>query len=309
VAETADEATIKKTYRKLAKEFHPDATGGDKKKTERFKEISEAYGVLGDAQKRAEYDRLKHAPVRPDGMPEGFDAEAFARAFGGNARGGGGGVHFSGDMGDLGDVFASLFGDQGGRGRADPFGGRGGRTRVSRGADIEGQLEISFAEAALGARRAVRVGSGQQMEVAIPPGVETGGRLRIAGQGAPAPGKNGAPGDLYLEILVQADPHLRRSGSDIDLDLPVTVTEGTLGAKISVPTVDGQVTVTIPPGTSSGARLRLRGRGAKKSDGTRGDQFCRVEVMVPKLRPDDTETRRLFEEIAKRTSTPAVRNF
>src|SRR5437899_3963067 len=91
VAEDADETTIKKTYRKLAKEFHPDATGGDKKKTERFKEISEAYGVLGDAQKRAEYDRLKHAPVRPDGMPEGFDAEAFARAFGGNARAGAGG--------------------------------------------------------------------------------------------------------------------------------------------------------------------------------------------------------------------------
>jgi curved DNA-binding protein len=212
-------------------------------------------------------------------------------------------------MGDLGDVFASLFGDQGGRGRVDPFGGRGGRARVSRGTDMEGQLEITFAEAALGTRRAVRVGTGQQMEVQIPPGVETGGRLRIPGQGAPAPGKNGTPGDLYLEILVQPDSHLRRVDSDIEIDLPVTVAEGTLGAKIPVPTVDGQVTVTIPPGTSSGARLRLRGRGAKKADGTRGDQFCRVEVMVPKLRPDDAETRRLFEEIAKRTSNIAVRNF
>src|SRR3954468_10559975 len=104
VSEDADDATIKKAYRKLAKEFHPDVTGGDKKKTERFKEINEAYDVLGDAKKRAEYERLKHAPVRPDGMPEGFDPDAFARAFGGGRRGGG--VHVSGDFDDLGDVFS-----------------------------------------------------------------------------------------------------------------------------------------------------------------------------------------------------------
>ena len=308
VAENADEATIKKTYRKLAKEFHPDVTGGDKKKTERFKEINEAYGVLGETQKRAEYDRLKHAPVRPDGMPEGFDPDAFARAFGGNARAGAGGFQFSGDMGDMGDVFASLFGDQSGARRGgDPFGRA--RQRPSRGADIEGQLEISFAEAALGTRRTVRVGAGNQMEVAVPPGVDTGGRLRIPGQGAAAPGKGGSPGDLYLEIAVRPDPHLQRNGADIDLTLPVSVSEAALGAKISVPTVDGAVTVTVPAGTSGGARLRLKGRGAKKPDGTRGDQFCRVEIVVPKLRPDDAETKRLFEEIAKRTSGTTVRTF
>ncbi|HXI58049.1 MAG TPA: J domain-containing protein [Polyangia bacterium] len=312
VAENADEATIKKTYRKLAKEFHPDATGGDKKKTERFKEISEAYGVLGDAQKRAEYDRLKHAPVRPDGMPEGFDAEAFARAFGGNARAGAGGnVNFSGDFGDLGDIFSSLFGDAGpggqrGRG-GDPFGRA--RQRPARGADMEGQLEVTFPEAALGTRRTVRVGSGQQVEVSIPPGVETGGRLRIAGQGAPAPSKGGVPGDLYLDIVVRPDPLLRRNGSDMEMDLPVSVTEAALGAKIGVPTVDGQVTVTVPPGTSSGARLRLRGRGIKKADGTRGDQICRVEIVVPKIPPGDAELKRLFEEIAKRTADLSVRKF
>ena len=114
VAENADDATIKKAYRKLAKQYHPDVTGDDKKKTERFKEINEAYDVLGDKEKRAEYERLKNAPVRPDGMPEGFDAETFARTFGGARGGRGGGVSFSGD-GDLGDLFASLFGD--GRGR------------------------------------------------------------------------------------------------------------------------------------------------------------------------------------------------
>jgi curved DNA-binding protein len=108
---------------------------------------------------------------------------------------------------------------------------------------------------------------------------------------------------------VRADAHLRRNGADIELDLPVTVSEAALGAKIGVPTVDGHVTVTVPPGTSSGARLRLRGRGAKKPDGARGDQFCRVEVMVPKNAAGDDELRRLFEEIAKRTADAPVRNF
>ena len=186
VAENADEATVKKAYRKLAKEFHPDVTGDDKKKTERFKEINEAYAVIGDKEKRAEYERLRHAPVRPDGMPEGFDAEAFARTFGG-ARGGQGGVRFGGDFegGDIGDLFATLFGE--GRGRGGPgFGGfSGGRARPARGADGIGTLPITFAEAALGTRRSVRSGLGSTVEVSVPPGVESGGRLRIAGHGAP----------------------------------------------------------------------------------------------------------------------------
>ena len=308
VPESADEGTIKKAYRKLAKEYHPDVTGGDKKKTERFKDINEAYGVLGDAQKRAEYDRLKHAPIRPDGMPEGFDAEAFARTFGGGARAGAGpgGFRFTGDFGDLGDVFSSLFGDAA-RGRGDPMGRA--RPRQSRGSDVLGQLEITFAEGVLGARRTVRAGNGSQVEVSIPPGVESGGRLRVPGQGAPAPSKGGTPGDLYLDIAVQADRYLRRNGNDIEIDLPVSVAEATLGAKVAVPTVDGPVTVTVPPGTSSGSRLRLRGRGVKKSDGSRGDQIARVEVMVPKLKPDDAETRKLFEEIARRTAATPVRTF
>src|SRR6476661_3895447 len=146
VAENADEAAVKKAYRKLAKEYHPDVTGNDKKKTERFKEINEAYAVLGDAQKRKEYDRLKHAPVRPDGMPEGFDPDAFARTFGG-ARATAGGVQFEGGEFDVGDIFASLFGGTGGR-QTTQWGGRV-RPRQSRGADVIGQLAVSFAEAAL----------------------------------------------------------------------------------------------------------------------------------------------------------------
>jgi len=308
VGESADEAEIKKAYRKLAKEYHPDVTGNDKKKTERFKEINEAYGVLGDTQKRKEYDRLKHAPVRPDGMPEGFDPDAFAQAFGGaRARAGGSTIEFDGDA-DLGDIFSSLFGGGGGGRATNPWAGRA-RQRQNRGADIIGQLSVSFAEAALGAERRVRTGEGGTVEIAIPAGVESGGRLRVPGHGAAAPGKGGAPGDLYLEIEVRPDAHLRRDGNDIELDMPITMAEAALGAKVEVPTVEGPVTVSVPPGTSSGARLRLRGRGVKRPDGTRGDQFCRVEIVAPKLKPDDAETRKLFEEIAKRTEHGSVRRW
>jgi DnaJ-class molecular chaperone len=310
VAENADEATIKKAYRKLAKEYHPDVTGNDKKKTERFKEINEAYAVLGDTKKRAEYDRLKHAPVRPDGMPEGFDPEEFARAFGGGGRGRGGSVQFGGDFdGDLGDIFSSLFGGSAG-GRAG-FGGGRVRQRPARGADVLGTLDVSFTEAALGTRRTVRVGDGSAVEVGVPPGVESGGRLRVPGRGAPPPGRGGSPGDLYLDVVVRPDPHLRRNGDDIELDVPVTVSEAVLGAKVQVPTVEGPVTVTIPGGTSCDARLRLRGRGIKRSDGTRGDQFCRVVIVAPKLKPNDAEARRLFEEVAQKVeaSEPSPRKF
>jgi len=307
VSENADEATIKKAYRKLAKEYHPDVTGGDKKKTERFKEINEAYDVLGDTKKRAEYERLKHAPVRPDGMPEGFDPEAFARTFGGRR----GGVHVSGDFDDLGDIFSTLFGEQararGGGGGGDPFSRV--RNRPSKGSDMLGTLEITFPEAALGTRRSVSTGAGREVEVQVPAGVETGGRLRIPGQGGPAPSKNGAPGDLYLDVTVRPDRFLRRNGHDVEVDLPVTVSEAALGAKVAVPTVEGPVTVTVPPGTSSGARLRLRGRGIKKPDGTRGDEFARIEIVVPRNAADDNEIRKLFEEIARRTEGNTVRAF
>jgi DnaJ-class molecular chaperone len=305
VEEDADAETIKKRYRKLAKEFHPDATGGDKKKTERFKEVNEAYGILGDEKKRQEYDRLKHAPVGADGMPQGFDADAFAQAFGGGFRGGN--VHVSGDFSDLGDVFSSLFG--GGAGAANPWGGGRVRTRVPRGQDLMGRLEVSFPEAALGTRRAVRSGSGGSLEVQVPPGVETGARLRVTGHGAAAPAKGGQPGDLHLEIVVTPHPHFRREGDDVELDLPLSVAEAALGTKVNAPTVDGSVLLTIPPGTSSGAKLRLRGKGIKHADGTRGDQICYVQVMVPKIADDDGETRRLVEELDRRTKGTKIRDF
>jgi DnaJ-class molecular chaperone len=240
-------------------------------------------------------------------MPEGFDADAFARTFGG-ARATAGGVEF-GDF-DVSDIFSSLFGGGGpGGGRATQSWGGRVRPRQARGSDVIGTLPVTFAEAALGTKRTVRTGGGATVEITVPPGVENGGRLRVPGKGAEAPTAGGVPGDLYLDLEVRPDSHLRRAGDDIELDVPITISEAVLGAKVEVPTIEGPVTVTIPPGTSSGARLRLRGRGIKRADGTRGDQIARVEIVAPKIKPDDEETRKLFEQIAARTAQPPVRRF
>jgi DnaJ-class molecular chaperone len=305
VSENADEDTIKKAFRKLAKANHPDATGGDKRKTERFKEVNEAYAVLGDKKKREEYERLRRAPVGSDGMPMGFDPDNFAQVFGGGfGRGGSGNVRVTTDFdGDLGDLFSSLFG-----GNARPFQRSGGR-RVSRSPDLMGVLDLDLREAALGTRKSIQTGSGASVDVQVPPGVDTGGRLRLPGQGAP-PQRGGEAGDLHLEIRVRPDPLLQRNGQDIEMDLPLSVSEAVLGTKVEVPTLEGRVHVTVPPGTSSGARLRLRGRGVKRPDGTRGDQIVRVQIVVPKLREDDTEGRRLIEEFGRLTGQgPPIRNF
>jgi molecular chaperone DnaJ len=306
VAEDASEDAIKQAFRKLAKTNHPDKTGGDKRKTERFKEINEAYAVLGDKQKRQEYDRLRRAPVGSDGMPMGFDADTFEQVFGGaGGFGRGGNVRVTTDYdGEVGDLFASLFG----RG-AGTFGRRGGGRRVARGADHVGILELDLREAALGTRKTLQTGSSAAIPVNVPPGVDTGGRLTLRGKGAEPPQAGGEPGDLHLEIRVRPDPVLTRSGSDIEMDLPLTILEAVLGTKVEVPTLEGPVHVTVPPGTSSGAKLRLRGRGVKRSDGTRGDQIARVQIVVPKVPEDDAESRRLIEEFGKRTQNRAVRNF
>jgi DnaJ-class molecular chaperone len=298
VADDADATTIKKAYRKLAKENHPDRTGGDKRKTERFKEISDAYEVLGEDGKRREYDRLRHAPVGADGMPQGFDPDTFASVFGGAGGFRGGNVHVSSDVGDLGDLFSTLFGAQAG----------GRRPRTPRGRDMVAKLELAFREAALGGRRTVRLGTGSTVEVSVPPGVETGGTLRLRGQGGRPP-TGGQPGDLLLEIVVTPDPHLRREGDDIVLDLPLSFAEAALGTKVDVPTVDGSVRLTIPPGTSCGAKLRLRGKGIERGESGRGDQICEVQIAVPKVAADDTETRRLIEELDQRTRGTVVRKF
>lgn len=287
VTESADPETIKKAYRALAKQNHPDATGGDKKKTERFKEIGDAYAVLSDPKRRKEYDRLRHAPVGTDGLPQGFDADVFSQIFG-DFSGGGQGHPF-------GDVFATLFGNAAGRAQAS-----------SQGTDTVSSLEVSFREAALGTQRTIRSGAGNTVEVKVPPGVETGTRLRVPGHGI---SKRGRAGDLYLDIHILPDPHFTRHGLDVELRLPLTLSEVLLGTQVDVPTVDGTVRLTIPSGTSSGAKMRLRGKGMKHSDGRRGDQICKVEIVVPRIPSDDLESRRLVEELERRVKPEKVRNF
>jgi DnaJ-class molecular chaperone len=313
VSEGASDDEIKKAYRKLAKQNHPDATGGDRVKTERFKEINDAYGILGDPEKRKEYERLKRAPVGADGMPIDFDPEAFAQAFGaGGGRGGGFRVGFGGAgqvPGDLGDLFENLFGAGAAAGRTrNPW----ARTapRRPRGIDTVGTLELTFEEAALGTRKTLSLGDGRSFTVQVPAGVETGGRLRVPGHGMAGPGGRGDSGDLQLEIVVQPHHHLRRAGHVVELTLPVTLEEAIFGAQIDVPTLEGKARLTVPPGTSSGTRLRLRGKGIKSPDGSRGDQLCRVEIVVPRIAPDDAEARRLVHELAERGQQPgSVRNY
>ena len=289
VPETADAETIKKAYRALARKYHPDATGGDKRKTERFKEVGDAYSVLSDDKRRHEYDRLRQAPVGVDGMPQGFDADAFSQIFGDYGAGRGQpNNHF-------GDLFSTLFGQAQGRGAA-------------RGSDTQAQIVVDFREAALGTKRALRTSKGTTVDVTVPPGVESGTRLRVPGQGEPG-SRHGQPGDLYLDVRVSPDPHLTRKDLDVELALPLTLGEALLGTQVDVPTVDGTVRLTVPPGTSSGAKMRLRGKGFKHVDGRRGDQFCRVEIVVPKLSVEDTESRRLVEELERRARPGKVRNF
>ena len=292
VPESADDDAIKKAYRRLAKENHPDATGGDKKKTERFKEVNDANAVLGDPKKRSEYDRLRKTPVGADGMPQGFDPDMFAQVFGGGGFPPGSRVRTSAQGGDLNDLFSNLFGGAGGN-QGFSRGGPG------RGSDTSASLELDFRDAALGVRKTIRTSRGDAVDVQIPAGVESGARLRVSGHGA-ASARGGAPGDLILDLQVRSDPFLRRSGPDVELDLPLTVAEAILGTKVEVPTIDGPVNVRIPPGTSSGTKLRLRGRGVKEGDGSRGDQICQIGIVVPKIDPVDEETRKLVEDLDKR---------
>jgi molecular chaperone DnaJ len=306
---TADE--IKKVYRKLARKHHPDVNPGDRAAEERFKSISRAYDVLGDEKQRALYDEFGE-----DALQSGFDPEK-AREFkrwqeqAGRARGRG----FAGGRAqerDFSDVFGGGGTAGGFHGFEDLFGEAFARAASApqRGSDLEVAIRVDFLEAIRGASRAINVrrpqacpachGSGVvgnkrcarcggdglidetvRLNVKIPPGVETGSRVRVAGKGGA--GSNGAPsGDLYLVIEVGEHPLLKREGLDLTLDVPITVSEAVLGATINVPTPDGQVSLKIPPGTQSGKRFRLRGKGVQDlHGGGRGDFYVRAMVHVP----------------------------
>ncbi len=288
VARNADEAAIKKAYRKLAKELHPDRNKDNPKASERFSKVTQAYDILTDTDKRAQYDR---GEIDEDGNPKA--PFGFGTGGGGFRRGAGQAGGFDpagGEAPDLSDLFEGLFGGANGRQQRGPFGGFGRSGPPPRGADVAYRLPVSFEDAARLADQRVTLSSGKTIDIKLPRGVEEGTKIRLGGQGQPGQGGNG---DAIVTIAVQPHRFFRREGDDVRLDLPVSLDEAVLGAKVKVPTVDGPVMMGIPKGSSSGRVLRLKGKGFTGRDGARGDQLVTLQVELPK---DDAELERFVAD-------------
>ncbi len=287
VTRSADEKAIKSAYRKLAKELHPDRNKDNPKAAERFSDVTKAYDLLSDKDKRAQFDR---GEIDMEGNP----TNPFAGMGGGSGFGGGGYRSSGGQRGfraedfqgfgneqvDLGDIFEGLFGGgRGGpRGRAggDPFGGR--RPPPSKGADISYTLRVSFVEAATLADQRITLADGKTIDLKLPKGLEDGTQMRLKGKGQQGPG---GPGDGLVTIKVDRHKLFQRDGFDVRFDLPITLDEAVNGGKVRVPTVDGPVMMTIKAGTDGGTVLRLKGKGFTKKDGNRGDQLVTLEIQLP----------------------------
>jgi DnaJ-class molecular chaperone len=289
VPRSADDAEIKKAFRRLAKTYHPDRNKDDPKARDKFSELNNAYEILGDAEKRKQFDA---GEIGADGKPrfagfEGFGAgaggaqragfEGFSFGFdptsgGFRARGGGPGV-------DPGDIFSELFGQAGARG------GPGGQRRPRAGEDLRSETEITLSDAAKGTELRLAFSNGREIEVKIPAGVTDGKVIRLKGQGHPSP-TGGPAGDLLVTVKVKPDRRFTLEGKDLRLRLPVSLDEAVLGGHVRVPTLQGAVEVTIPRNTSSGRTLRLRGKGFPAKDGA-GDLLVTLEIVLPPDAGDD----------------------
>lgn len=286
VARGATEADIKKAYRKLAKELHPDRNKDNKAASDRFSKVTQAYDLLTDKDKRARFDR---GEIDGDGNP--------ASPFGfGNGGGGGGfrpgpGARGGFDMGaegqggDFSDIFEGLFG-----GRGAPGGGGGGgfasgfgRRAQPKGGNVAYRLKVPFEDAAMLSPQRITLADGKTIDLKLPAGVETGTQMRLSGKGDPGPG---GAGDAIVTVEVQPHRFYTRDGDDVRVDLPINLAEAVLGGKVRVPTVEGAVMLSVPKGASSGKTLRLKGRGFHRKDGTRGDQLVTLMVDIP---ADDAE--------------------
>jgi DnaJ-class molecular chaperone len=286
VKRDASEAEIKKAYRKLAKELHPDKNKDNPKATERFAKVTQAYDLLTDKDKRARYDR---GEIDEDGHPKapfgfgGGGPGAGAGGFRGRPTNGPGGFAGAEEV-DLSEIFGDLFGSGGGATRrSGPFGGFGGfgggrAAPPEKGADVLYRLPVPFEDAAVLKEQRVTLEGGKTISIKLPKGVEEGTKIRLAGQGRQGPGGSG---DAIVTISIQPHRFYTRDGDNIRLDLPVRIDEALLGAKVKVPTVEGPVMLTVPKGSSSGKTLRLKGRGFTGKDGARGDQLVTLMVDVP----------------------------
>lgn len=318
VDKKASQDDVQRAYKKLARKLHPDVNK-EPGAEDRFKELGEAYEVLRDPEKRSKYDRFGHAwkqaEQRTGGAPPGWEnvrveyGPGFERDFGfgsGGFGGGGGGGFEGGDSEAFRSLFEDLFGGGGAFGGAAARGGgfrAAGRPRAParRGADSEAELELTLEEAARGGKRKITLadpasGEHQTFEVNLPPGIRPGKKLRLSGQGGAGLGGAGR-GDLLLKVKLRPHSRFRLRGEDLHVDLKVTPWEAALGSEVEVPTLDGDQRVKIPAGTSSGAKIRLRGKGFPSAGGNTGDLFAVVSVAVPK-QLDDNE-RELYEELAK----------
>jgi len=288
VPRTATAEEIKRAYRSLARKHHPDLQPAAERAraAERFKEINEAHEVLSDSDKRAKYDAL--GADWKGGMD--FTPPPGAR------RGPTVTTTDWEDVGDFSDFFASIFGERGGGTR------RGGRQVPMPGADIEGELPVTLEEVLRGGQRRITLDD-RSLDVTIPRGIRDGATLRLAGQGARSR-NGGPPGDVYLHVRLLPHPRYRISGDDLEMDLPLWPWQAVLGADVRVDTPDGPVTLTVPAGTQTGKRLRLRGRGLPRGD-KRGDLYAVARVFVP-TRPS-AEERAAYENLRRLATAPADR--
>ena len=270
VSKNASQSDIKKAYRKLIKELHPDLNPGDSKVEERFKRVSAANDIIGDEAKRKRYDAGEIDASGAETPQHQYRQHAGGR--GGNPFQGGGYQ----DAGDMGDIFGQMF-----RGRQ----GGGFRQPPAKGSDIRYQMKVSFMESALGGKKQIPMADGTGLNVSIPKGIETGKSIRLKGKGEFSP--NGGPqGDALIQIEVEDHAFFTRNGLDIELDLPLTLYEAALGGKVEVPTIKGPVGLNIPAGSSSGKVLRLKGRGIEMAR-EKGDQLVKLSLQMPEAADDD----------------------
>lgn len=273
VDKNASEEEIKKAFRKLAHQHHPDKKDGN---SDKFKEINEAYSVLSDKKKRSQYDTFGQAGFGGQGYSGGFNASDFGFDFSGFQQAG-----FDG--GDLGDILSSIFGGK----------------RVRRGRDIAVDIELSFHESVFGAERKVVINSKlvkqKEVQIQTPPGIDDGQMIRMSGMGETIEG--GVPGDLYVKVHVRRHPTLRKEGYNLVMDLQIKLTEALLGAEHKIATLDGDLTLKIPAGTNSGTILRVKGKGVPTSPGKRGDLYVRIKVGLPEKLSKDAK--KLIEELKK----------
>src|SRR5213594_1382381 len=302
VSKTATDDEIRSAFRKLARKYHPDVAKDKKAAEEKFKEINEAYEVLGDPEKRKKYDQLGADCNRPGGFqpPRGWEWEGQQPGGGFHQWGGdGGGVQFEFGGTGFSDFFEAFFG--GGRGRS-AFGGFGGREATAeRGADVEADILVTLEEALHGSTRTVslrRAGSNkvENYQVKIPRGVHEGQRIRLRGQGE-AGVRGGKSGDLFLRVRLARHPDFTVEGSDLIHEVKIEPWRAVLGSELVVPTLEGNVRLKIPPGTQGGQRFRLRERGLPGVSGKRGNLFVVVQINVPKKLTE--RERALWSELAK----------